>query len=145
MYDAGVIGNASDNLFRPDGLLPRDEFVAITVGVSCHKCISPSIEDILQYNSDPFVDILKKNQYFYCISYAKEHEIVRGYNLDQKGETQCQDKQIFKEIPFCPVNSTTRIEAAAVLLRQSGIWNETYNNAPYEKKMTLPDVDSYWY
>lgn len=145
MYDAGVIGDTTDHLFRPDGLLPRDEFVAITVGVSCQKCISPSIDDIIRYNQNPFVDILKKNQYFYCISYAKEKEIVRGYILDQTGKVQCQDTQSFSEVPFCPANSITRIEAAAVLLRQAGLWNESLNNSSYEKKMILPDTDAYWY
>lgn len=145
MYDAGVIGDTADHLFHPDGLLPRDEFVGIVVGVSCRKCISPSIEDIIRYNQDPFVDILKKNRYFYCISYAKEKEIVRGYTLDSTGKTQCQDKQDFSEVPFCPVNSITRIEAAAVLLRQAGLWSESLNNSSFEKKMVLPDVDVYWY
>jgi hypothetical protein len=31
MFDAGVISDTSDHFFHPDGLLPRDEFVAITV------------------------------------------------------------------------------------------------------------------
>ena len=82
MYKAGVIPNTRDNLFRPDGLLHRDEFVSIVVGVSCRTCIYPSVDDIIRYNANPFVDILKKNQYFYCIAYAKEKEIVRGYILD---------------------------------------------------------------
>ncbi|EKD30171.1 MAG: fibronectin type III protein [uncultured bacterium (gcode 4)] len=145
MYDAGVIGSTSDWLFRPDGLLPRDEFVWIAVGVSCQKCLSPSIEDMIRYSTNPFIDILKKNQYFYCISYAKEKEIVRGYTLDSAGNTQCQDGKNFSEVPFCPANNITRIEAVAVLLRQSGLWNESYNNSPYEKKIALIDVDSYWY
>lgn len=145
MYAAEVIGDTVDHLFHPDGLLPRDEFVGITVGVSCKKCISPSIEDIIHYRENPFIDILKKNQYFYCISYAKEKEIVRGYTLDSNRVTQCQNKQSFSEVPFCGANNITRIEAASVLLRQAGIWNESYNNSPYEKKIILPDVDSYWY
>ncbi len=145
MYDAGVIGDTSDGLFRPNGLLPRDEFVGIVVGVSCRKCIYPSAEDVIHYSLNPFVDILKKNQYFYCISYAKEKEIVRGYTLDATGNTQCQNKESFSEIPFCPLNNITRIEAAAVLLRQAGLWSEAYNNSSFEHKTTLPDVDSYWY
>lgn len=145
MHDAGVIGDTDDHLFHPDGLLPRDEFVTITVGVSCQKCIYPSPEDIVHYNQSPFTDIPKKNQYFYCISYAKEKDIVRGYILDETGKTQCQNKQSFSEVPFCPANSITRIEAAAVLLRQAGLWNESSNGGSYEKKMTLPDVDTYWY
>lgn len=145
MYDAGVIGDASDNLFRPEGLLGRDEFVGIVVGVSCRKCIYPTPADIIRYTLDPFADIFKKNRYFYCISYAKEKEIVRGYTLDSTGKTQCQDGKSFSEVPFCPTNNITRIEAAAVLLRQAGIWNEASNNGTFEKKMDLPDVDPYWY
>lgn len=145
MYDAGVISDTTDHLFHPDGLLPRDEFVTIAVGVSCRKCIYPSPEDIVHYNQDPFIDIPKKNQYFYCISYAKEKDIVRGYILDETGKTQCQNRQSFSEVPFCPANSITRIEAAAVLLRQAGLWNEDMNSGSYEKKMTFSDVDAYWY
>ncbi len=145
MYDAGVLSDTADHLFRPDGLLSRDEFVAITVGVSCRKCISPSVDDILQYKTNPFADILKQNKYFYCISYAREKEIVRGYTLDSGGQAQCQDGKTFSEVPFCPSNSITRIEAAAVLLRQAGLWSESLNSGAYEKKMTFQDVDTYWY
>lgn len=113
--------------------------------MSCRKCIEPSLDDIIRYKTSPFVDILKKNQYFYCISYAKEKEIVRGYVLDSTGNTQCQNGQNFKEVPFCPVNSISRIEAAAVLLRQAGLWTEALNSSAFEKKMTLSDVDTYWY
>lgn len=91
------------------------------------------------------MDILKTNKYFYCISYAKEKEIVRGYTLDTTGKTQCQNNQTFSEVPFCPANSITRIEAAAVLLRQSGLWNDNYNSNPYTKNIVLQDVDTYWY
>lgn len=145
MYEAGVIGDSPDNLFHPDGLLPRDEFVGIVVGVSCKKCVYPSPSDILRYTLNPFADIFKQNRYFYCISYAKEKEIVRGYTLDSEGKTQCQDGKSFSEVPFCPSNSITRIEAAAVLLRQAGLWSEAYNTSGFEKRMTLPDVDAYWY
>jgi len=145
IYNAGIISDTPDHLFRPNGLLPRDEFAGTVVGVSCRNCISPSIEDIIRYNQNPFIDVLKKNQYFYCISYAKEKEIVRGYVLDQTGNTQCQDKQNFSSIPFCPANNVTRIEATAVLLRQAGLWSEAQNSASYEKKIIISDVDIYWY
>jgi hypothetical protein len=145
IYNVGIIADTPDHLFHPDGLLPRDEFVGTVVGVSCQKCINPSVEDIIHYNTNPFIDILKKNQYFYCISYAKEKEIVRGYVMDNTGKAQCQNNETFSEVPFCPANSVTRIESAAVLLRQAGLWDETKNSNPYEKKMILPDVDSYWY
>lgn len=77
IYNAGVIADTPDHLFHPDGLLHRDEFVGTVVGVSCQKCITPSITDIIRYNTNPFIDVLRDNQYFYCISYAKEQEIIR--------------------------------------------------------------------
>lgn len=145
MYNAGVIGDTADHLFRPDGLLPRDEFVGIVVGVTCRKCIYPSAADIIKYQSDPFVDITKRNLYFYCISYAKEQNIVRGYVLNDAGKVSCQNGQEYSETPFCPVNNITRIEAAAVLLRQAGLWNETLNSSSFTRSMTIADIDEYWY
>lgn len=145
MYQAGVIADTTDHLFHPDSLLSRDQFVGVTVGVSCRKCLYPTPEDIIRYNTDPFADVTKKNQYFYCVSYAKEKEIVRGYVLDRSGHAQCQDGQDFAEVPFCPANNITRIEAVAVLLRQAGLWNETLNIGPYDKKAGFRDVDDYWY
>ncbi len=148
MYDAKVIGDTPDHLFRPDGLLNRDEFVAIAVGVSCQKCIYPSVADIIHYNTNPFVDIFKSNRYFYCIAYAKEKEIVRGYVLDSTGKVQCQNRiETFTEVPFCPINSITRIEAAAVLLRQAGLWSESKNSSAFVKTMVIGDMKGvdYWF
>jgi len=145
MYEGGVIPDTADHLFRPDGLLPRDEFVGIVVGVSCKKCVYPTISDILKYRTDPFTDVTKKNKYFYCISYAKEQNMVQGYILDQFGKTSCQDGKSFTEVPFCPVNSIERIEAATVLLRQANLWSETLNSSAYDRRLNLPDVDTYWY
>ncbi len=113
--------------------------------MSCHRCVQPTREDIFHFTLDPFVDIIKKNQYFYCISYGKEQGIVRGYVLDNTGNVQCQNKKNYQEVPFCPANNITRIEAAAVLLRQAGLWSEYQNDASYDKKIVLEDVDAYWY
>lgn len=145
MFDAGVISDTSDHLFHPDGLLPRDEFVGITVWVSCWKCITPSIADIIRYTTNPFVDILKTNKYFYCISYAKGQNIINGYALDSNGKVQCQNNQTFSEIPFCPANNITRMEAIVILLRQAGLWNDVYNSSSYTKNIIIQDVDPYWY
>lgn len=43
------------------------------------------------------------------------------------------------------MNNVTRIEAAAVLLRQAGLWDEIKNNGFYVKNVTLQDVNTYWY
>lgn len=32
-----------------------------------------------------------------------------------------------------------------MLLRQGGLWNESKNNAPFKKDITLTDVDENWY
>lgn len=119
--------------------------MGVTIGVSCKKCISPSIEDIFHYTTSPFLDLLKQNKYYYCISYAQEKSIVQGYSLDATGKTQCQDGKVYSSAPFCPANNITRIEAVAVLLRQAGLWNESLNNSSYAKNMTFSDVDAYWY
>lgn len=145
MYDAGVIQDTPDHLFRPDGLLSREEFVSITVGVSCYKCLYPSPDDIIRYNKTPFVDIGKANGYFYCISYAKEKGIVLGYTPDGSEKVRCQNEEAYSEVAFCPANNITRIEAAAVLLRQAGLWDESRNSGAYEKIISLSDVDDYWY
>lgn len=134
-----------DHLFRPDGLIPRDEFVGIIVGVSCRKCIYPTQADILRYRIDPFIDLTKPNMYFYCISYAKEQGMVRGYILDKDNQVTCQNGKQYHEVPFCPTNNITRIEAAAVLLRQVNLWTEALNSGNFKKTITFTDVDNYWY
>jgi hypothetical protein len=55
----------------------RDFFVSLAVGIGCHKCETPSIEDILKYPISPFIDLPKTNQYYYCIAYAKDNNIAQ--------------------------------------------------------------------
>jgi hypothetical protein len=47
--------------------------------------------------------------------------------------------------PFCPVNTITRIEAAAILLRYANVWNDTMNGQPYERRFDFTDVNDRWY
>lgn len=144
LYSQGVIKDTRDHLFHPDELMPRDEFVGIAVEISCQQCEYPSGDMIAKYTSDPFLDVPIQNPYFYCVSYAKEHNMVQGYFLNNFGSTSCQDGQKFNQVPFCPANNITRIEAAAALLRQVGLWSET-QNANFTDKTGIADVDNYWY
>jgi hypothetical protein len=61
-----------DKKFNPEAKMNRDVFVSIVVGVSCKNCLIPSFDDIIKYTQKPFVDFEKKNESFYCVSYAKE-------------------------------------------------------------------------
>lgn len=76
LYERGVVDAPSDGKFHPEALMNRDEFVSIAVGVGCRKCLTPTIDDVLKYREIPFLDFDKKSPYFYCVSYAKEKEIV---------------------------------------------------------------------
>ena len=128
LYGRGIISDSADHKFNPESLMNRDDFVAIVVGVSCKKCLVPSFDDILKYTTIPFVDFKRENQNFYCVSYAKEQGIVEGYVIGADGKSACQDGQAYSETPFCAFNKISRIEAAAVLLRQAGLWDNTKNS-----------------
>ncbi len=123
----------------------RDDFVGIVVGVGCKKCLSPSFEDVIKYNTLPFVDFDRKSENFYCVSYAKEKGIVEGYPLDATGKSSCEDEKSYTEAPFCAYNKISRIEATAVLLRQAGLWTKELNTSSFERKETISDVSSEWY
>ena len=118
LYERGIIPDSPNKRFNPDSLMNRDDFVSIVVGVGCKKCLMPSFDDILKYRDIPFIDFKRENQNFYCVSYAKEQGIVEGYVVDSSGKSACEDGQVYTEVPFCAYNKITRIEAAAVLLRQ---------------------------
>lgn len=45
--------------------------------------------------------------------------------------------------PFCETNKTTRIEAAAMLLRQAQLWDDAKNTG-YIKKINITDINGYW-
>jgi hypothetical protein len=145
LYERGVVDSPSDGKFRPEALMDRDEFVSIAVGVSCRKCLTPTVSDVLKYREIPFVDFEKKSPFFYCVSYAKEREIVIGYSIPGASSYTCQNDKTWQGVPFCAKNRTSRIEAAAMLLRQAGIWNDEMNSTSFERKRTFKDVDSYWY
>ena len=143
LYDFGMITDDGSHLFRPEDPIERDMFVWLATSVSCHKCLSPTLEDILHYDVSPFVDLQKTNPNYYCIAYANEQEIVQGYTLSAEWTTACEDKKIYSRTPFCEKNKTTRIEATAMLLRQWKLWDDT-RNSQYMKKQVINDVNSYW-
>lgn len=76
LYRRGVISDNSEHRFYPDSIMRRDEFVSIVVGIGCVRCLSPAFEDIVRYNTIPFIDFERKNPNFYCVSYAKDRGIV---------------------------------------------------------------------
>ncbi len=125
--------------------MKRDFYVSLVVGVGCKKCTTPSTEDIRKYTTSPYIDLPKVNPYFYCIAYADGQKIVRGYVLDQNGQTSCQDGNTYTSIPFCAENTTSRIEAAAILLRRANLWNEELNKRNTDFSLKIPDTDKYWY
>lgn len=145
LYDRGVVDAPADGKFHPDSLMDRDEFVSIAVGVGCRKCLTPTVSDVLKYREIPFLDFEKISPYFYCVSYAKEREIVFGYSIPGATSYSCQDGQSWNGVPFCAKNRTSRIEAAAMLLRQAGLWDDAANSTNFERKLTFKDVDAYWY
>ena len=143
LYDFGMITDDGSHHFRPDEPIERDTFVGLATSVSCHKCLSPTFEDILHYDISPFIDLRKTNPNYYCIAYANEQEIVQGYKLSPEGTTACEDGKIYSRTPFCEKNKTTRIEAAAMLLRQGKLWDDT-RNSQYMPKRVINDVQGYW-
>lgn len=143
LYRYGIISDDGSHEFRPDDPIERDMFVGLATSVSCHKCITPSLTDIITYKISPFIDLEKTNTYYYCIAYAADTDIVRWYTLDTSGSAKCQNNSTYSSIPFCPENKTTRIEAAAMLLRQANLWDDT-RNTWYIKKTQINDVDAYW-
>lgn len=159
LYRQWIISDNAEHLFYPDEKIMRDMFVWIVVGVSCHRCINPSVEDYIKYQINPFLDVTKINHYFYCISYAKEKDIVEWYNFDPTTNiSSCQNGVNYNstdsnwEVPFCPMNNIVRAEAVAVLLRQAGMWTEQQNtelqkNIVFSGKWKAWDMSfvKYWF
>lgn len=122
LYDRGMIYPDEEGKFAPYSLLNRDEFVGISMEVTCKRCIQPHTEFkyIEKYlNKDVYYDIDSSNKYFYCVAEADANNYVRGYDPSY----QCQDgTQRDNERPFCTNNTITLEEAMAVILRNSGIF-----------------------
>jgi PKD repeat protein len=144
LYKNYILYDDGSHLFRPDDTIARGDFVWLSVSVSCKRCITPTSEDIALYTISPFVDLAKTHPAFYCIAYAADKRIVQWYTLDNTGNVSCQDGTKFQSAPFCENNKTSRIEAAAMLLRQANLWSEELNKN-LNKTLTINDVSDYWY
>lgn len=145
LYDRHVIFDNGTHLFNPRGLIARDDFTSIVMEVGCERCLQPTPDIIFAYTSRVFEDVGFDNENFYCIARAESLGVVRGYVLDESGTVSCQDKTVHSSVPFCPVNNITRIEAAAVLLRHAGFWDETRNASDYDHRYAISDISEYWY
>jgi len=121
LYDKWMISPDVNWRFNPQELLNRDDFVGITMEVSCKKCISPetSYEFIKKYSTkELFFDLNRNNKNFYCIAEAENSWNVSWYHE----WTACENWTSKDwEKPFCPDNTIILEEAIAIILRTSGI------------------------
>ncbi len=127
LYDKWVVLPNVQGKFWPKEFLSRDEFVWISMHTMCKECIVPNTPASLfqQYeNANPFFDVPKTNQYFYCIADASAQNFVAWYNPWHV----CQDATSREwEKPFCTNNQITLEEALAVLLRNANIVTQEQN------------------
>ncbi len=144
LFRQQVISDDGSGLFRPSDPISRDIFVGLSQSVSCTSCLTPTSEDMILYTDSPFIDLKKTNPYYFCIASASKKNITLWYPLDASGKAQCEDGSTWEQSPFCENNKTTRIEAAAMLLRQANLWNDTLNTN-VTKTRTITDVSDYWY
>lgn len=145
LYDARIISDDGSGLFRPNEPMNRDFYVSLATMIGCKECLTPSYEDIARYHTSPFEDLSKENPYYYCIAYAQDEDITQGYIVDTTGKAVCENGNSYVTPPFCAENKTTRIEAAAMLLRRAHLWNDTLNSQHYERNEIISDVTEYWY
>lgn len=125
LYKDRVISGYGDGSFKPDQKLTRAEFIKIALGVTnCVDCTTPNDAIKEKYRVNPFPDVSLPSWYFYCISIAKELGMITGYG----------------DGLFRPERNISRAEAAAVLLRQSGI---ELTEAPEGAFADVPDYA--WY
>ena len=120
LYDKWMILPGSDWKFNPYQLLTREEFVWITMEVSCKKCIKPNVSYLFieKYQTKPFYDVWLDNKYFYCIAYAEDNNYINWYDLSYT----CDDGTYLEwERPFCTNNNIILEEALAIILRVSWI------------------------
>ena len=133
LYDKWMISSDSSWKFNPQRLLNRDEFVWISMEVTCKKCISPSTDFwlIQEYSTAlTFYDVAKTNKYFYCIAEADDKWYVKWYDKWYTCENGDFDDE---RRPFCVDNKITLEEALAVVLRNSGIFTVEQNRTVIEQ------------
>jgi hypothetical protein len=76
LYRASIIRPSANNLFEPDRLINRDDFVSIVLGANCRECLTPSPQDIIDFPTPPFVDVELPNPNYYCIAVGKRDGII---------------------------------------------------------------------
>ncbi len=145
LYSARIISDDGSHLFRPGQPMTRDFFTSLVMSVGCTNCAKATPEMVSLYQTSPFVDVRKSNPYYYCIAEAKTMGITQGYILDQTQSTSCEDGTKYTSSPFCVSNSTSRIEATAMLLRRANLWNDTLNLETFDRSLSIPDATTYWY
>lgn len=125
LYESRVVSGYADGTFKPDQKITRAEFIKIALGVTnCVDCTTPNDSVKQEYTVNPFPDVSLPSWYFYCISIAKALGMITGYG----------------DGFFRPERNISRAEAAAVLLRQSGI---ELTEAPEGAFTDVPDYA--WY
>ena len=133
LYDKGMIFPDQSWKFNAKKLLNRDEFVWISMEVTCKKCISPNTDFwlIQEYSTAlTFYDVDKSNKYFYCIAEADDKWYVKWYDKWYK----CENNEVdANKKPFCVDNKITLEEALAVILRNSGIFTVAENRVVIEQ------------
>lgn len=82
LFEAKIITDDGSGLFLPNNPMNRDFFVSLTTEIGCKSCMTPEYQDIVRFQTPPFVDITQEHPYYYCISYAKEDRITQGYLLN---------------------------------------------------------------
>lgn len=145
LYNNRIISDDGSHLFRPNEAMSRDFYVALSVSVGCKKCETPWVDDVVRYQSSPFVDLAKTNPQYYCISYAKDLGITQWYTPDSTGKAYCENGIWYDTPPFCGDNKISRIEWVAILLRRANLWNDTLNTNNTDTSIRIPDVTPYWY
>lgn len=123
----------SDWKFNPYSLLSRDEFVWITLEVSCKKCTKPntSIDIISKYSkSFPYFDVTSSNNFSYCVALSADKNYIDSYTVWHKCDNLTYNAQ---KTPFCPNNYVSLEEAISVILRNSNIFTKEDNNNVIQK------------
>lgn len=120
LYDKWMIVPDANWKFNPYQLLTREDFVWITMEVSCKKCVKPKVDYyfIDKYNTKPFYDVDLNNKNFYCIADASNNNYINWYDIWYKCENWTYREW---EKPFCTQNNIVLEEALAIILRVSWI------------------------
>lgn len=127
LYNRQAIYPDSDWKFNPYSLLNRDEFVGITMEISCKKCTKPnaSMDIVNEYwDKTPFYDVFESNSYSYCIALAEDKNYIDSFTAGHK----CEDMTYSQgKIPFCTNNYVTLEEAIKLILKNSNLFSEEDN------------------